>query len=97
MSTFILAQVNIKDLDKFKTYSESVPDTLAPFDGEITLRGKLAGVFTGDNSHNMVAILKFPDQATAKNWYDSDAYQALIPNREQAADMVLSSYIEPPQ
>jgi uncharacterized protein (DUF1330 family) len=32
-----------------------------------------------------VLVLKFPSLAQAKAWYDSPAYQAVIPLREQAA------------
>ncbi|MAE04785.1 MAG: hypothetical protein CMH76_00460 [Nitrospinae bacterium] len=41
-------------------------------------------------------VIKFPDQVAAKAWYDSPEYQALIPNRDEAADMVFISFNEPP-
>jgi uncharacterized protein (DUF1330 family) len=33
-----------------------------------------------------IVLLKFPSMADAKAWYDSPAYQAVIPLREQAAE-----------
>lgn len=37
----------------------------------------------------MSAVIKFPDIAAAKSWYASDAYQQIIPLREEAWDMSL--------
>ena len=37
-------------------------------------------------------VIRFPDAKAIAGWYGSPAYQALIPIREQAADMVLISY-----
>ena len=43
---------------------------------------------TRQTSRNM-AVIKFPDIAAAKSWYASDAYQQIIPLREEASDMSL--------
>ncbi|HMN57266.1 MAG TPA: DUF1330 domain-containing protein [Ottowia sp.] len=37
-------------------------------------------------------MIRFADVATAEQWFRSDAYQALLPLRAQAADVVLTSY-----
>jgi uncharacterized protein (DUF1330 family) len=37
-------------------------------------------------------VIRFPDRAAVEGWFASDAYQALIPLRERAADLVLVSY-----
>ena len=56
------------------------------------MRGKASKFFAGSDNHQAVGILKFPDIGSAESWYGSDAYQALIPNRDEAADMVITSY-----
>ncbi len=53
-------------------------------------------MLAGEHDHKLVAILKFPDKDSIKSWFESDAYQALIPNRLEAADMTLIAYNEPP-
>ena len=35
------------------------------------------------SNHNVV--LEFADEATARSWYESDAYQAIIPLRQAAS------------
>jgi uncharacterized protein (DUF1330 family) len=37
-------------------------------------------------------VIRFPSVANVNQWFSSAAYQALIPLREQAADVVLVSY-----
>jgi len=49
----------------------------------------------GKHNGHSAAVIKFPDQATTDAWYNSANYQALIPNRDEAADMVFISYDEP--
>ncbi len=96
MAAFLIAHATLKDQDRMKTYAGSVGATLAPFGGEILMRGAVAEVLTGEHDDKMVAILKFPDQASLRGWFESDAYQALIPIRLEAADMTLIAYNEPP-
>ena len=49
-------------------------------------------VLSGENPHADVVVIRFPDNAAVAGWHGSAAYQALIPLREQAAEMVLISY-----
>jgi uncharacterized protein (DUF1330 family) len=49
-------------------------------------------VLTGEHKHTDTVVIRFPDTAAVAGWYDSAAYQALIPLREEAAEMVLISY-----
>jgi uncharacterized protein (DUF1330 family) len=37
-------------------------------------------------------VIRFPNLAALQGWYRSPAYQALIPLREQAADVLLLAY-----
>ena len=96
MSAFLVVHVNVKDQAKWQSYGQGAPGTLAEYGGELVLRGQAKKVLTGEHGHQMVAIIKFPDQGAVDTWYNSPAYQALIPNRDEAADMVFISYDEPP-
>jgi uncharacterized protein (DUF1330 family) len=39
-----------------------------------------------------VVVIRFPDAQALDDWYSSDAYQALIPLRTEAADVDLINY-----
>ena len=49
----------------------------------------------GESDFERVIILKFPDADVARNWYNCEEYQALIPLREEGANM-LFTLIEAP-
>jgi uncharacterized protein (DUF1330 family) len=95
MSAFFIATVKIKDQEKFQEYASSTGPTLTPFGGELLKRGKAVSTLAGSSDHQMVGIIAFPDIDALDNWYQSDAYQALIPLRDSAADMTLTTYVEP--
>ena len=92
MSAYLIGHITIKDPDKWKTYVDGVRKSLIPFEAEIVFRGKRATVLTGEHPHQHTVVIKFTDQATLQKWYHSDFYQALIPVRDEAADVVIISY-----
>lgn len=95
MSAFIIFQSNITDMEKFQKYAKSVPATLEPYNGDVLIKGTSDTIFRGGNQFANVGILRFPDIRHANDWYESAAYQALIPDRDKAADMNVVSYEAP--
>ncbi len=92
MTAYLIGHITVKDADKWSEYRSKVPDTLDPWGAELVLRGKRAAVLSGRHDLADTVFIRFPDQESLVNWYNSAAYQELIPLREQAADMVLVSY-----
>jgi uncharacterized protein (DUF1330 family) len=92
MGACVIGHITVKDPEKWMEYRGKVPATLAPWGGEVLFRGSLAAVLSGELSHTDVVVVRFADAKAALGWYGSPAYQALIPLREQAADVVLVSY-----
>jgi uncharacterized protein (DUF1330 family) len=89
---YVVGQLTVKDADKWAQYRERVPATIAPWGGELVFRGTQHALWSGANPHPDIVVIRFPDAAAADNWFHSAAYQALIPLRQQAADVVLMSY-----
>lgn len=89
---YLVGSITVKAPDKWAEYTRQVPDTLRPWGAELVFRGKQAAVFAGENPHADIVVIRFPDAAAVQKWFSSPAYQALIPLREQAADVVLVSY-----
>ncbi len=92
MSAYLIGHINVKDQAKWKIYVEGVQQSLRPFAAEIVFRGQRATVLAGDHPYSLTVVIKFIDQATLQKWYHSETYQALIPVRDQAADVVIISY-----
>lgn len=92
MSACVIGHITVKDADKWAQYRAQVPATLAPWNAELLFRGQSDKVLAGEHQHTDTVVIRFPDQASVDGWYQSAAYQALIPLREQAADLVLISF-----
>lgn len=90
----LIGHITVKDDALWAEYRGKVPTTLAPWGGELLLRGKRFAVLAGEHSHTDVVAIRFPDQAALDGWHASAAYQALIPLRQRAADVVLLAYAE---
>lgn len=94
MSTFYILQINVKDADKLQEYIDAAPATVLSCGGELVFRGNISDVVSGVPEHTFAAVLKFPDIAMAKAWYESNDYQALVKNRDAAADVIVTRYEE---
>jgi uncharacterized protein (DUF1330 family) len=89
---YVIGHITVKDAGKWAEYRSKVPETIAPWNAELVLRGELAEVLCGQHEQSDTVVIRFPSLAALQGWYRSDAYQALIPLREQAADLVLIAY-----
>lgn len=92
MSACVIGHISVRDAEKWAQYRALVPATLAPWGAELLFRGDLTSVLDGRHAHTDTVIIRFPDQAAVDGWYQSAAYQALIPLRQQAADLDLLSF-----
>jgi uncharacterized protein (DUF1330 family) len=86
---YVIGHLTVKDPPKWAEYRSKVLSTLVEWNGELVFRGKIFEVFSGIHSHADTVVIRFPDMTSAKAWYRSAAYQALIPLREEAAELVL--------
>jgi len=91
-AAYAIGHITVKDPEKWAGYRSRVPETLAPWGGELVFRGRTAMVLGGTHPHTDTVVIRFPDLAALQGWFQSPAYQALIPLREQAADVDLIAY-----
>jgi len=77
-------------------YIESIDATLRPFGGRFRVHGGEPEVLEGDWSGDLV-VIEFPDRRSARAWYASPAYRAILPlRRENAAGEVILIDAVPP-
>lgn len=91
-AAYVVGHITVKDSHKWDQYRSAVPATLTPWRAELVFRARQAAALAGELAHADMVVIRFPDLAAVEGWYSSNAYQALIPLREQAADVVLLSY-----
>ena len=89
---YVIGHITIRDAGKWDEYRSRVPATLEPWGAELVFRGERATILAGEHAHPDVVVIRFPDRQAVAGWHASAAYQALIPLRQQAADVVLLSY-----
>ena len=87
MSALLSVTVTIKDPEKLKNYISQVPATMAPHGAKMVARGKVAKALNGEVAHQMEALFEFPSEDAIDAWFNSDAYQAIVAIREEAAHM----------
>lgn len=100
MSAFFIATSEVLNLDKFQQYGQLAGKSISGYDGELVLKGKKDSVITEinpqhHNPHQAVGVIAFPSMELLNNWYNSAEYQALIPLREEAVKMTITTYSVP--
>jgi len=65
-----------------KDYVAHIPSTLEPFGGRFLVRGGKATRVEGDAPLPRISIIEFDSLDKAKGWYNSPAYQKLVPVRQ---------------
>ena len=91
-AAFVIGHITVKDESLWAEYRSQVPATLAPWGASLVFRGQRLAVLGGRHEHADTVVIRFPDRAAVEGWFASAAYQALIPLRERAAEVVLVSY-----
>ena len=85
MTALIIVDLTPTDKDKLNAYSAMAAETLVPYSGEFLAKGAIETLH-GDSIFKMKVVIQFPDREAAINWYRSDAYQRIIPTRDQGMD-----------
>ncbi|WP_328537025.1 DUF1330 domain-containing protein [Streptomyces sp. NBC_00344] len=98
MTAYAVADLRPTDhpADEVFVYMEKIQSTLDPFGGHFLVHGTQVEVREGEWPGALV-IVGFPGIAEARAWYDSPAYQELLPLRTDhiAGDVVLVEGVAP--
>jgi len=71
---YIIVDMQITDMDQYKQYMASAPESVVLFGGEYLARGGQLEVMEGDWQPGRMAVLRFPSFAAAKSWYTGEMY-----------------------
>ncbi|ASW01309.1 DUF1330 domain-containing protein [Paraburkholderia aromaticivorans] len=85
MTAYAIAHLHDVELcDDIVDYLNGIDATLAPFDGHFIVHGARPEVREGEWRGDLIAIA-FPDLDAARAWYESHAYQRILPLRTKHA------------
>ncbi|MBT5265471.1 MAG: DUF1330 domain-containing protein [Rhodospirillaceae bacterium] len=77
----IIVQLDVHDMDTYKTYTAQTPGVVESFGGRFVVRGGRWETIEGDPPRSRVVVLEFPSFDRAKEFYNSPEYQKILPIR----------------
>jgi len=78
---FYIVDIVVNDPQAFAPYASGVAATLQPFGGKFVVRGGTVTPLQGDPPKGRIAVITFDSVEKAQAWYNSPAYQAILPIR----------------
>ena len=86
MTTYAIGHLRSVDVGpEIVRYLQEIDATLAPFEGRFLIHGDRPDVREGDWRGDLI-VIAFPDRERAVAWYESPAYQEILPLRTRNAD-----------
>ncbi|MCW5548421.1 MAG: DUF1330 domain-containing protein [Opitutaceae bacterium] len=85
MSVYAIALIRIQDRAKYSAYERRFMEVFARFEGEVLAVDDAPRVLEGDWPGERTVLLRFPDEAALRRWYDSEAYREIVRDRMVAA------------
>jgi len=87
MSAYIIADVTVTDPDKMAEYRVWSTRAMQEHGAEVLVRGGDFEVLEGPWTPSRLVVLKFPDRAAARRFYDSETYRRAREIRRDAGIM----------
>jgi uncharacterized protein (DUF1330 family) len=78
---FLYAEFEVLDATEFEKYREKVAAVSASFGGRHVVRRAAPVVLDGEWSPKRLVIIEFDSPEQVRGFYDSPAYQAILPHR----------------
>jgi uncharacterized protein (DUF1330 family) len=100
MAAYFIFRHKVLDSDTLnKEYLPKAIETLAPYEPEVLVVDEDIEVMEGSTEDTRTVVLKFKDKETAKQWYNSPGYQAIVGIRLGVTDgaSVLCDGFVPPE
>lgn len=90
MTAYVFAEIDVSDLDAYLIYAKQTPEIAAKFNGKFLVKAGDFEQLEGSGRARHV-LIKFPDMHSARKFYNSDDYQAILPValKNSIRDMVL--------
>jgi uncharacterized protein (DUF1330 family) len=85
MSCYFVAQIDIHDPDEYDKYLAGYDEVFDKFKGKVVAVDDKVSRLEGEWPIGRTVIIRFPDMAEARRWYDSPEYQALAVHRRNAS------------
>ncbi len=86
MSAYIIAQVDVRDRQRYGEYMKHTPRVIAQYGGRFIVRGGPMTTLEGPEPTRRMVVIEFPTVDAAKAFYASPEYAPVKPLREGAGE-----------
>lgn len=96
MAAYFIVDIDIKDLEGMREYSDAVPATIQKYGGRYLVRSGKWEALEGSWRPKRVVVLEFPSVEQARRWYDSEEYRKWKAQRQKVSEsqMILVEGVE---
>ncbi len=84
MSAYLIANVDIKDIEKFKEYLKATPQIIKKYGGKFLVRGGDFEVYEGNWNPKRLVLIEFESMQKAKQFYNSPEYRVVKDLRQSS-------------
>ena len=90
MAAYVIARIDVTDLEAYKEYASQTVAIAESFGGRFLVKAGAYEQIEGSGPERHV-VIEMPDMETARTFYNSDAYQAILPIalKNSARDLVI--------
>ena len=85
MPALLIAHIEVEDPETFERYRQRVPAVIESFGGRYLVRGGTIEVMEGEWPVPRLVVIAFDSLEQARRFYQSPAYQEILPLRLAAA------------
>jgi uncharacterized protein (DUF1330 family) len=85
MPAYVVTQIEVHDPQRYETYKQMSPGSIAAFGGRFIVRGAPTQTLEGDWSPKRFVIVEFPTLEQAKAWWNSPEYAAAKKLRQETS------------
>ena len=81
---YVIAEVEVTDPTTMQKYGEKAPQIVASFNGHYVVRSGDVQALEGEPPKGFIVVIGFDSVQKAREWYDSPAYAAIRPFRQNS-------------
>jgi uncharacterized protein (DUF1330 family) len=85
MSSYFIAQINIRDADEYARYLDGYDDIFARYNGTVLAVDDEVKILEGEWPYGRTVVIRFPSEKELLAWYESPEYQAQAQHRRNAS------------
>ena len=85
MPAYLIANVDIKNVEKFQEYLKATPSIIKKYGGKFLVRGGDFEVYEGNWNPKRLVLIEFESMQKAKQFYNSPEYRAVKKIRQSSA------------